>query len=252
MKFSIITCTYNSKKYVQKNIDSLKNQSFRDFEHIFIDGFSTDGTTDLIRRYQQEFPEKVRLYQFEPRGIANAMNEGIRKACGEYLLHLHSDDSIYARDTLEIVSHCSDETGNPDFIYGKAKFINDDGLFMIIPHRKIYQKLRYWLLLLTNYIPHQATFIKKSVFEKYGIFNEHYRNSMDYEMWLRLSKKKISNIFLDIIVCNFSVQKNSQSSTNKQGCLEENILILKKYVHNNTIQKIYITIMKKNFQRSLF
>jgi glycosyltransferase involved in cell wall biosynthesis len=101
--FSIITCTHNSSLFLQKNIESLKKQNLRDFEHIFIDGFSTDRTVDIIKKYQAEYPNQVKLFQFKPEGISKAMNQGIKNSSGEYLLHLHSDDFLFDENVLEDV-----------------------------------------------------------------------------------------------------------------------------------------------------
>lgn len=251
MRFSIITCTYNSEKYLQKNIDSVKNQTFDDFEHIFIDGFSTDGTVEIIKQYQQEFPDKVRFYQFEPKGIANAMNRGIEKASGEYLLHLHSDDSLYGNNVLSSVVDFIQKNNSPDLIYGKAKFMNDEGVFRIIPHRKIYHKLRHWLLLLTNYVPHQATFIKKTIFEKYGLFNEQYKNSMDYEMWLRLSKNNIDAIYFDSIICNFLMRSDSQSTIGSKNSAIEHTMIQQKYIKSRLMRLFLSLVIDINNKRKL-
>ena len=252
MKFSIITCTYNSEKYVQKNIDSVKNQTFRDFEHIFIDGFSTDGTVEIIKRYQSEFPKRVKFFQYTPTGISSAMNKGIKKASGEYINHLHSDDSFYSDDVLKKVSNFLKKNDIPDLVFGKAKFTNDEGISKIIPYRRIYQKLRFWLLLLTNYVPHQACFIKKEIFERFGNFDENYKNSMDYEMWVRLAQNKISNKFVDQIICNFHARDNSVSSKGKNNCVLENSFILEAYEKNKLLLKLYRTILYLNSKRKFF
>jgi len=249
MRFSIVTCTYNSAQYVQNNIDSVKNQTFDDFEHIFIDGFSTDKTLEIIKKYQTEFPNKVKLFQFEPKGIGNAMNKGIEKSQGEYIIHLHSDDSFYDLEILENISKFILKNNYPDLIYGKANFFNPEtGANRIIPHRKVYNKLRFWLLLLTNYIPHQSVFIKKGIFEKYGNFDEQYKNSMDYDLWLRLAKNHINSKFIDKIVCNFSIRKDSQSSIGKTN--NENIIAYKKYIKNKIILKFLIFLYLLNQKRS--
>ncbi|MCX6762595.1 MAG: glycosyltransferase family 2 protein [Candidatus Moranbacteria bacterium] len=252
MKFSIVTCTYNSDKYLQKNIDSVRNQIFDDFEHIFIDGFSTDKTLEIIEKYRQEFPEKVKLFQYPAKGIGNAMNKGVERSSGEYINHLHSDDSFYDNNVLLNIDQFTREKKDyPDLIYGKAKFISENSLFKIIPHRRIYHKFRYWLLLLTNYIPHQATFVKKTVFEKYGLFNEKYKNSMDYEMWLRLSKGKVNSCFFNSIISNFSMRTDSQSAIGGKNSVIENIDIQKKYIGSKLLRLFLVFIIKMNSKRKL-
>lgn len=245
MRFSIITCTYNSEDYIRDNINSVKNQSFNDFEHIFIDGYSTDSTVEIIKKYQQEFPKKVKLFQFKPNGISNAMNKGIENSRGEYLIHLHSDDSFCTNRILEDVENFIIENGSPDWIYGKAKF-NDirKGNSRIIPHRTIYHKVRFWLLLLTNYIPHQSVFLKKSVFEKHGNFDETLKNSMDYDLWLRLSKNKVQSKFINKIICNFSIREDSQSTIGKFN--NERLVIFNKHFKNPFITRPLFLLDKLN------
>src|SRR3972149_10861806 len=104
MKFSIITCTYMSQRFISKNISSVSSQSYRDFEHIFIDGYSTDGTIEKINQYQKEYPKQVKLYQAPRAGISNAMNIGIKKSEGDFLIHLHSDDSFHDSSVLTDVA----------------------------------------------------------------------------------------------------------------------------------------------------
>jgi glycosyltransferase involved in cell wall biosynthesis len=234
MRFSIITCTLNSEKYLQRNIDSIKNQTFKDYEHIFIDGFSKDRTIEIIKKYQQEFPEKVKLFQYPAKGIADAMNKGIENASGEYINHLHSDDNFYNSEVLKKVSDFIQKNNNPEWIYGKAKFTNEsNGATRIVPHRRIYHKIRFWLLLLTDYVAHQAVFLQRNLFRKYGMFDTQYKNAMDYCMWLRLSQKKVSSIFMDEIICNFLLHEKSQSVIGYYH--KEYEKICPKYVHNKIL-----------------
>jgi len=250
MKFSIITCTFNSEDYIQTNIDSVKSQVFKDFEHVFIDGFSTDKTIEIIKNYQKEFSDKVKIFQFAPKGISNAMNRGVENSNGDYLIHLHSDDSFYDEKVLSKISALIKNNNNPDWIYGKANFIDiATEKSRIIPHRKIYQKIRFWLLLITNYIPHQSVFVKKQVFNKFGLFEETYKNSMDYEMWLRLSKNKIKSLFVNEIICNFTVRKDSQSGLGKSN--NEHYLAHKKHLKKTFLIKILEIINRINKKRNI-
>ena len=252
MRFSIVTCTYNSQKYLEVNINSVKTQNFSDFEHIFIDGFSTDKTAEIIKKYQAKFPDKVKFFQFEPKGIGNAMNKEIEQSSGEYISHLHSDDSFYSNDVLGKIDKFIKKNNNPDLIYGKANFFKPETQEKrIIPHREIYHNLIFWLLLITNYIPHQAVFIKKNTFEKYGKFDEQYKNSMDYEMWLRLAKNKIRSEFLDEVICNFSVRSDSQSTIGEKNSIIEDTAIRKKYIKSKVIFALLTLLAKINSQRKM-
>lgn len=251
MLFSIITCTYNSENYLQKNIDSIKNQTFKNFEHIFIDGFSTDKTMGIIEKYRKDFPERVRVFQFPAKGIANAMNIGIEKSNGEYINHMHSDDSFYSNNILQKISDFIISNNRPHWIYGKAIFMDtENNNKRIIPHRKIYQKIRYWLLFLTNYIPHQSVFIKKEIFKKYGNFDEQYKNFMDYELWIRMAQLDIKEKFINEIICNFSVRRGSQSELGRHT--NEYFIVLNKYLKNKFLIKLLFFIHKTNQQRNFF
>jgi glycosyltransferase involved in cell wall biosynthesis len=251
-KFSIITCTYNSEKYIKNNLKSVKNQNFKNFEHIFIDAFSNDKTVEIIKNYQNNNPkQKIKFFQFPPKGISNAMNKGIEKAKGEYIVHLHSDDSFYQKNVLEKVDKFIKKNKKPDWIYGKANFIKPEtGDSRIIPHRKIYHKARLWLLVLTNYIPHQSVFLKKEIFNKYGGFREDFKNAMDYELWVRLVSKNIKAKFIDQIISNFYLREDAQTAIGKNNLFKEHELIYKKYLKNSLIINLLKLKDKINQKRS--
>jgi glycosyltransferase involved in cell wall biosynthesis len=227
MNFSIITCTYNSAQYLQENIDSVAMQTYGDYEHIFIDGYSTDGTMTMIEQYRKKYPDRVKVFQSEPLGISRAMNEGIEKASGQYINHLHSDDSFYDQDVLKNVNDFIEKNDSPDWIFGKANVINViNESALVVPSGKIHKKIRYWLMLLMNYVMHQSVFLKKDVFNTCGMFDENLYSNMDYELWLRLIKCKIDSRFIDTIICNFHIRADSQTTRTKMK--NEHELIYKK------------------------
>ncbi|MFA5986238.1 MAG: glycosyltransferase family 2 protein [Parcubacteria group bacterium] len=228
MRFSIVTCTYNSAKYLQENIDSVEAQTYEDFEHIFIDGFSTDGTMAIIEKYRQKHPDRVKVFQSEPRGISHAMNEGIERSSGQYINHLHSDDSFYDHDVLKNVSDFIQKNDSPDWIYGKAHVINTiNNTSLVVLNGKSHHKIRFWYLLLMNYVMHQSVFLKKDVFDVYGTFDENLRSNMDYDMWLRLAKNKVRSRFIDTIICNFHMREDSQTTLTRHN--NEHEILYKKY-----------------------
>lgn len=228
--FSIITCTFNRQDCLQTNIDSVISQNFNNYEHIFIDANSTDSTVKIIKQYQNKYSDKVKFFQYPPKGIADAMNKGINHSSGKYLIHLHSDDSFYSSTILNSVFNFLKSTNFPDWIYGKAAFNNSvTNKTQIIPYRSIYHHINHFLLLLTNYIPHQATFLNRDVFNKYGNFDDTYKCAMDYEYWLRLSKSKVRSAFMNEIICNYTIDSNAQSFKNHQLSLREMDQIRHKY-----------------------
>jgi len=92
--FSIITCTKNSAKFLNTCLESVKVQTFRDFEHIIVDGHSTDDSKQILAKYS------INIISTLPRGIANAMNIGLGRAKGQYIYFLNSDDSFYDSSVL--------------------------------------------------------------------------------------------------------------------------------------------------------
>ncbi len=232
MKFSIITCVLNSEKYLNDCLLSINKQKFRNFEVIIIDGYSTDNSIKIIKKYSSKLPIKV--FQQKPRGISAAMNYGIRKAKGEFLIHLHTDDSFYDEDVLGDVNDFLEKNKTLDWIYGKINSTEVNGqLIGVFPNRKIFQIGWSYLLKYTNYIPHQAVFIKKEVFDKHGYFDETISSAMDADLWLRISNKTKWNFF-DRIISNYRIHPFAQSSALRNQLININNYetIQRKYTNN--------------------
>ncbi|HJY98737.1 MAG TPA: glycosyltransferase [Patescibacteria group bacterium] len=210
--FSIITCTKNSAKYLQKNIISVENQSYKNLEHIFVDGFSKDSTIRIIDRYRVRHPSMVKLFRTKPTGISNAMNTGINRARGKYILVLHSDDRLYGKNILKKVYTYLTAHPKFDWIYGKINVVEENGISIgKYPARKIYRFFPKYLLKFYNTVPHQAVFIKRSIFEKFGGFDETLTSVMDVDYWLKISDKTDWHFF-DKIISDFMIRKTAQSS----------------------------------------
>lgn len=217
-RFSIITCTKNSKQFLPDNIKSLSAQTCRDFEHIFIDGKSSDSTKKIILEYQKLYPKNVKFFQFEPRGIADAMNNGIRLAEGQYIMHLHSDDFLHDPNVLEDARLFLDKH-SPDWIYSKELEVDSSGKpIKILFDKKIFQLGggnffgRYFLKYI-DFVRHQSVFIKKEVFDRFGTFDETFKGAMDYEYWLRIRNHSKWIFFQRIVSCFRRHEGGLSSST---------------------------------------
>lgn len=176
-KISVITVSKNSKKFLEENILSLKNQSYRDYEHIIIDGASTDGTQKIIQKYEKD----IKYWISEPdQGLYDAMNKGIKKSTGDIIGILNSDDYYY-KDALKIVNNYFNEYKNIDFLFGT-----------VLKHKLMhgyYPKKINWTF--GFYTTHSVGFfIKKSSQMKIGLYNIKYKYSSDYDLFYRMIVKK--------------------------------------------------------------
>jgi len=248
--FSIITCTYNSEKTLLRNIDSVQNQTLTNFEQIFIDGESKDSTLKQIKKYQNNFKDKIKLYSTPPKGISNAMNFGIIKSNGKYLIHLHSDDSFYDKNVLQKVYDFIKNNNEPDLIYGQINVINNKNQSRgIFPTKKIFQIHSRQILKYYNYIPHQSVFIKNNVYKTYGVFDENLRIMMDYDYWLRVIGI-IKTKYIPAIISNYLVSNTTKSGNknNSEIIAIEKEILRKKYLNTleHPIAK-YIDLLIKNY-----
>ena len=176
MKLSIITINYNNKDGLKNTIDSIVSQSFRDFEWLVIDGGSTDGSKDLIEKYHQYI---TYWCSEEDKGVYDAMNKGILQAKGEYCLFLNSGDWLLNDNVL---SNVFSKEHNEDILVGwiertkHGKRVLDKGF----DTDKI--SIRH---LLRNSLPHQATFIKKELFDKYGLYDDTLKIVSDWKFFMQ-------------------------------------------------------------------
>ncbi|MBP9669847.1 glycosyltransferase [Candidatus Woesebacteria bacterium] len=224
--FSIITCTRNSAKFIRKCLNSVKSQTFKDFEHIIVDGESTDKTTTILKEHGYKF------VSLPAKGIANAMNAGIRVAHGKYIYFLNSDDSLYNREVLQNIHDYLINHSGLDWVFGNIHETDGKKTIGFPPIRKIFQGKHPNILKFYNYIPHQATFVKRSVFEKYGEFDESLKSMMDPEYWLRISGSTAWG-YMPVVVANYLVRPDSQSESisNATSNTTEYQAVQAKYLH---------------------
>ena len=191
MKVSVITAVFNGAKTIQDCIKSVSGQIYPNIEHIIIDGGSTDGTLEVIKRYTEK---RVNIVSEPDKGIYDALNKGIRQASGEVIGLLYSDD-FYAHD--RVIEKVADifMKYNIDSCYGDLQYVDKNNPDKVIRYWKSSQyrhgKFKYgWMP------PHSTFFVKKEIYNKYGYFNTNFKIAADYELMLRfLEKHKISTYY---------------------------------------------------------
>ncbi|WP_107943917.1 glycosyltransferase family 2 protein [Campylobacter concisus] len=207
MKISIITVVWNNAKTIKDAINSVLNQSYKDIEYIVIDGSSTDGTIDIV----QSYGDKIKFISEKDNGLYDAMNKGIRMATGDVVGILNSDDFYASDKILQIVA---DEflKGNIDSVYANLEYIDAND-----PKRVI----RYWRskkyqegLFRSGWHPaHPTFFVKKEIYEKYGVFDLSFKIAADYELMLRFFEKcKITSSYVDEVFVKMRIGGESNRS----------------------------------------
>lgn len=175
MRLSIITINYNNCPGLQKTIDSVVSQTFRHFEWIVIDGGSTDGSRSLIEQYREYFSYWV---SESDRGIYNAMNKAIVRATGDYCLFLNSGDALYNENTLADVFQ---EDLTEDVVYGFFYKVTKEGS-IILEDNSSSVTLGTFLYGTINHSG--CSFIKRSLFDKYGLYDESLKIVSDWKFFL--------------------------------------------------------------------
>lgn len=207
MKISVISVVYNNARYIGDCIESVAGQSYRDLEHIVVDGGSTDGTLDVIEKHR----ESVTKWVSEPDdGLYSAMNKGIGMATGDVVGFLHSDDYYAGRDVIEKVAGVFTER-EVDSLYGDLVYITKGGDRVI----------RYWKsgdyrkgMVNWGWMPpHPTFFVKREVYGRYGGFNTNLKVAADYDLILRfLGKHGISTHYLPEVLIKMRIGGNSNKS----------------------------------------
>jgi glycosyltransferase involved in cell wall biosynthesis len=191
---TIITPTYNAGKLIGKCIESVQSQSFKNFEHLILDGQSTDDTVNLVKQFQQKY-STIKLTIEKDKGVFDAMNKGIKLARANWLYFLGADDYFYNNDVLENISAylLKNET---QIVYGNVFFQN--------LHR-LYDKDFDIEKILKHNICHQAVFYHAIVFKIIGDYDLNYRTEADYDLNLKCwLTGKISHLYVPLTIAYYA------------------------------------------------
>jgi len=225
MKLSIITIVYNNADYIEDCIQSIISQDFNNIEYIVIDGGSTDGTQQIIEKYR----DRISAYISEKdNGLYEALNKGVRCATGDVVGVLHSDDLFFEKNTLTKIANVFSET-NADIVYANGQYVEAKNVTKI---KRIYKakpfKQNY---LKFGWIPlHTTMYIRREVFEKFGLYDETFSIAGDYEISLRwFLNDEIKKVFLDEWVVKMRLGGISTSMNLQKKKSWEDFQIIRKY-----------------------
>lgn len=219
MRISIITITKDRAAILPRCLESVANQTLTDFEHLIIDGMSSDDTAKVVEEYIEKNPRiKVKFLKAEPRGISNAFNIGIKNATGRYVLFLNDDDYLIDKDSLKRADEVLRKHPEIRWLQGgvavrfKLPWSNNESQMSFPNKYYLIDRLFYIGASVAGVINHQNTFMDVDVFRVYGMFDESLKTNMDTDLWFRLmGNEKI--FFVDTI---FSVWSYTGKSESKQ------------------------------------
>ncbi len=217
-KLSVITIVYNNTRDIERTMLSVVNQTYPDIEYIIIDGLSTDGTLDIIKKYSHKISK---LISEKDEGIYDAMNKGLALATGDYVLFMNSGDELYSKDTIANVFASAD---NADIYYGETEMINADGKSLGKRRHKAPENFTWRSFKYGMSISHQAIYVKHSIAEP---FNRKYQLSADIDWILNAAKKAKTIVNTHRYVAKYLV--GGMSKAKHRQSLSERFAIMKHY-----------------------
>lgn len=217
MKLSIITINYNNVEGLKKTLTSVAEQTYRDIEHVIIDGGSTDGSVDAIKDYaalnpklNSFFKHTVRWVSEKDSGIYNAMNKGLRKATGAYIQILNSGDILAAQDVTELMVAEIEKAEYPELLYGNM--IKKDFSSGKISGKsgKVEYSLRQYY---SGTINHDCCYIRRDLFDSYGLYDENLKIVSDWKWFLQvIGFGKVKPEYVDVDVTIFDCSGISETN----------------------------------------
>ncbi len=217
--FSIITITFNAEKTLPPTLASVEQQTFTDYEYLVVDGASSDNTVELAK-----VSSAVTSVVSEPdKGLYDAMNKGVNRAKGEYLIFLNAGDSLHAPDTLQLLAQCVAEH-HPDILYGETALVDADRNFVGMRRLKAPEQLTWKSFRMGMLVCHQAFIVRRELAPQYDL---RYRFSADFDWCIRCMQqaKRIVNshaILIDYL-------NEGITTANRKASLRERYEIMCRY-----------------------
>ena len=223
MILSIITINRNNAAGLEKTMQSVLPQTRKDFEYVIVDGASTDGSEAVIERLAPAFGDRLKWVSEPDKGIYNAMNKGIGMATGEYIQILNSGDSLVSPEVVEKMYAALEKSGHPSILYGN--------MLKDFPDGHVHRDKGFAgedITLLGMYIGtlnHSPAYIRRSLFDKYGPYDESLKIDSDWKWYLQaIVFGEEKPVYVDIDVTLFDMTGISETNTALTKAEREQVL----------------------------
>jgi len=195
MKVSIVTITYNAARTLQRTLDSVACQTYADIEHLIIDGASKDDTIAIAERYKAASRHEVVIQSEPDKGLYDAMNKGLLKATGDYLVFLNAGDTLYAPDTIETVAKTITNNREPitmnrepAVVFGDTAITDAEGNFLHLRTHRPPEQLTWKSFKQGMLVCHQAFYVLTSLARQIP-YDLQYRHSADVDWCIRIMRE---------------------------------------------------------------
>lgn len=242
MKFSVITVCLNAVDTIEQTIKSVLQQDYDDIEYIIVDGASTDGTLDIIKKYSRQISYWI---SEKDSGIYDAMNKGISKSTGDVISFVNADDWYEEKIISRINRYFIDSKA--DIVGGAVNYVVNDKISTVNYSRYDLNSLSFY-----GMFQHQALFAKREVFQKIGTFNVKYKIEADYEWMLRVWKNRIKAFVVKDVCANF---RNTGITANHTYDVTLELMQAAKEVLGDEcveIEQFYKARLEKTFYEQIF
>ena len=204
IRISIVTITYNAARSLQRTLDSVCSQQYPHIEHLIIDGASKDDTVKIAEEYKKTSPHEVRIQSEPDKGLYDAMNKGLQKATGDYVVFLNAGDSLYAEDTIQTIAEKAES--RPAVIYGDTATTDAEGNFLRLRRHRPPKTLTWRSFKKGMLVCHQAFYVRLDIAREFP-YNLKYRHSADVDWCIRIMKEAerrgLALVNAHVIVANF-------------------------------------------------
>jgi len=226
MKVSIITVCLNAAPFIDQTITSVLGQDYPDIEYIIVDGGSSDGTIDILRKYAGD--KRLQWCSGPDRGISDAMNKGANQAAGDILAFINADDYYPHPGVISRVVECF--LKNPDSVWltGGFDFVASDGVTLRSFRVRRYSFRR---LVRGNILQHPSTFVRRDVFQSVGGYDDTLRYCMDYDLFLRFGEIAPPYLLDEKLSC-FRVHPDSRTMAESGHSYAEEFLVKSRFLRS--------------------
>jgi glycosyltransferase involved in cell wall biosynthesis len=228
MKVSIVTITYNAARTLQRTLDSVACQTYADIEHLIIDGASKDDTVAIAERYKAMSRHEVVIQSEPDKGLYDAMNKGLQKATGDYLVFLNAGDTLYAPDTIETVVKPTANSQKPiAVIYGDTAITDAEGNFLHLRTHRPPEQLTWKSFKQGMLVCHQAFYVLTSLARQIP-YDLQYRHSADVDWCIRImreaERQQLALVNTHAILANF--EEGGDTTQHHRDSLKERFKIM--------------------------